>query len=130
MNWQVPRLRLPAAKAPTSASGRSTSIFETSSIPLVRLVPHQTLAHNGVQLMWKIAGTTGASRRSRRGPWEEAMLEEVYPVHPEWARRAHIDAATYEKMYAHSLADPEGFWGDEGRRRIAWIKPFTRVKNA
>ncbi len=58
------------------------------------------------------------------------MSESVYPVSPEWARRAYIDAATYENMYARSIADPDGFWGDEGRRRIEWLKPFTKVKNA
>ncbi|MGH6819162.1 MAG: acetate--CoA ligase [Methylovirgula sp.] len=58
------------------------------------------------------------------------MSESVYLVPPEWARRAYIDAATYEKMYARSIADPDGFWGDEGRRRIEWLKPFTKVKNA
>jgi acetyl-CoA synthetase len=57
------------------------------------------------------------------------MLESIYPVSPEWARRAFIDAATYAKMYERSIADPERFWGEEGLRRIAWIKPFTKVKN-
>jgi acetyl-CoA synthetase len=57
------------------------------------------------------------------------MHESLYPVPPEWARRAYIDAAKYKQMYARSLADPDGFWGDEGRRRIDWIKPFTKVKN-
>jgi acetyl-CoA synthetase len=31
-------------------------------------------------------------------------------------------------MYAHSIADPDGFWGEHGKR-IDWIKPFTTVKN-
>jgi acetyl-CoA synthetase len=58
------------------------------------------------------------------------MSDSVYPVSPEWARRAYIDAAAYGKMYARSVSDPDGFWGEEGRRRIEWIKPFTKVKNA
>jgi acetyl-CoA synthetase len=57
------------------------------------------------------------------------MSESLYPVSPHWARRAFIDAEKYEDMYARSIADPDGFWGDEGRRRIKWIKPFTKVKN-
>ena len=32
------------------------------------------------------------------------------------------------EMYAHSLADPDGFWGEQAKR-IHWIKPFTKVKN-
>jgi acetyl-CoA synthetase len=40
----------------------------------------------------------------------------------------HIDAATYERMYAESIRDPEAFWGAHGRR-LDWIKPYTKVKN-
>jgi acetyl-CoA synthetase len=58
------------------------------------------------------------------------MSQSLYPVSPDWVRRAFIDAAKYEQMYARSIADPEGFWGEEGRRRIEWIKPFTKVENA
>ena len=38
------------------------------------------------------------------------MQEKLYPVSPEWARRAHIDGPKYEAMYAASVQDPEGFW--------------------
>ncbi|MCL4105492.1 UNVERIFIED_CONTAM: hypothetical protein GTU68_055623 [Idotea baltica] len=31
-------------------------------------------------------------------------------------------------MYAASVADPEGFWREQGAR-IDWIKPFTKVKD-
>jgi len=44
------------------------------------------------------------------------------------AATAHIDAETYERMYAESVDDPEGFWGAHGRR-LEWIKPYTKVKN-
>ena len=47
---------------------------------------------------------------------------------PEFAKNAHIDADGYAKTYAASIADPAGFWGNEGRR-IDWIKPFTEVKD-
>src|SRR6266700_1290375 len=40
-----------------------------------------------------------------------------------------VDQAGYELMYAASMADPERFWGEQGRR-LDWIKPYTRVKNA
>ncbi|MDP2496347.1 AMP-binding protein, partial [Shimia thalassica] len=39
-----------------------------------------------------------------------------------------ISAAKYDEMYAASIADPDGFWGEHGKR-IDWIKPFTKVKN-
>ena len=34
----------------------------------------------------------------------------------------------YAAMYAASIADPEAFWGEQGKR-LDWIKPYTRVKN-
>ena len=40
----------------------------------------------------------------------------------------HIDAETYARMYAESIRDPEGFWGEHGKR-LDWIKPYTKVKN-
>ena len=52
----------------------------------------------------------------------------LYPVLEEWARRAFIDEAKYQDMYRQSVADPEKFWGEEGRR-LDWIKPYSRVKN-
>ncbi len=32
-------------------------------------------------------------------------------------------------MYARSVKDPNGFWG-EAAKRLDWIKPFTKVKNS
>ncbi|MEO1649779.1 MAG: acetate--CoA ligase [Pseudomonadota bacterium] len=56
------------------------------------------------------------------------MSETVYPVPAEWAARAWIDQAKYQEMYERSIADPEGFWGEMGKR-IDWMKPYTQVKN-
>jgi acetyl-CoA synthetase len=42
--------------------------------------------------------------------------------------KAHVTAADYAARYKTSLADPDAFWGAEGRR-IDWIRPYTRVKN-
>jgi acetyl-CoA synthetase len=52
----------------------------------------------------------------------------IYPPSSAMAAGAHADKATYEKMYAESINDPEAFWGEHGKR-IDWIKPYTRVKN-
>jgi len=41
---------------------------------------------------------------------------------------AHIDTAKYDEMYAASIADPEAFWGEHGRR-VDWIKPYSKVKD-
>ncbi|HET9397191.1 MAG TPA: AMP-binding protein, partial [Sphingomicrobium sp.] len=55
------------------------------------------------------------------------MTDSVYPVPPEWADKAQIDAQRYAAMYRESVEDPEGFWKREAGR-IDWIRPFTRVK--
>ena len=52
----------------------------------------------------------------------------VYPPSAEVVARAHVNAAKYDEMYAASIANPEAFWGEHGKR-IDWIKPFTKVKN-
>ncbi|WP_281984199.1 acetate--CoA ligase [Thalassorhabdomicrobium marinisediminis] len=56
------------------------------------------------------------------------MSQTTYPPSPEMAKNAHVDAQTYAKMYAESIENPEGFWGEHGKR-LDWIKPYTKVKN-
>jgi len=56
------------------------------------------------------------------------MSDSLIPVPENWSKRAYIDAAKYDAMYARSLKDPDGFWGEEAKR-IDWIKPFTKVQN-
>ena len=43
-------------------------------------------------------------------------------------KRAHIDNAGYQKMYAESMKDGDAFWARHGKS-IDWIKPFTRVSD-
>jgi acetyl-CoA synthetase len=52
----------------------------------------------------------------------------VYTASPEFIARAHVDAARYDAMYAASIADPEAFWGEQGKR-IDWTRLYSRVKN-
>jgi acetyl-CoA synthetase len=56
------------------------------------------------------------------------MQHKLHPVSAEWAARAWIDDKAYRTLYDRSVQDPDGFWGEIGRR-IDWIKPFSRVKN-
>ena len=59
------------------------------------------------------------------------MSEAAKSIHPPsaaFAAAAHVDAETYAKRYAASVADPEAFWAEEGLR-LDWIKPYTKVKN-
>ncbi len=52
----------------------------------------------------------------------------VFPVPEKLASDAWLDEAGYFKMYEQSISDPEGFWGEQGKR-IHWMKPFTKVKD-
>ena len=51
-----------------------------------------------------------------------------FPVPDQIARDAWVDAAKYQRMYDQSIADPDAFWGEHGKR-IHWFKPYTKVKN-
>ncbi|MEE2996834.1 MAG: AMP-binding protein, partial [Pseudomonadota bacterium] len=54
---------------------------------------------------------------------------ELFPVPAEWAKRALVDESGYQEMYRQSVEDPENFWGEQGKR-IDWIQPYTKVKDA
>ena len=54
--------------------------------------------------------------------------DKVYDVPADWAKRAYIDDAKYNEMYARSVKDPAGFWAEQAKS-LDWIKPFTKVKN-
>jgi acetyl-CoA synthetase len=56
------------------------------------------------------------------------MSDKIYAVAPDWKKRAFIDEGKYHEMYAASIADPDKFWGEQGKR-VDWIKPYTKVKN-
>ena len=56
------------------------------------------------------------------------MSEKIYPVSAQWAQGAFINEAKYKDMYARSVSDPDGFWGEQGKR-IDWMTPYTKVKN-
>jgi acetyl-CoA synthetase len=54
--------------------------------------------------------------------------EHVFPVRPEFAAKAHVTAARYQDMFERAARDPNGFWAEQSRR-IAWMKPPTKIKN-
>ena len=56
------------------------------------------------------------------------MSDQIYPVSPEWQKRAHINPAKYKEMYAASINEPEKFWSEHGLR-IDWFKPFSKAKH-
>ncbi len=56
------------------------------------------------------------------------MEDKVYKVSADAAKRAHVDKAKYNEMYARSISDPDGFWMEHGKR-IDWMKPYTKAGN-
>ncbi len=56
------------------------------------------------------------------------MDEHIYDVPDDWKEKTWIDDAKYLSMYQQSIEDPDGFWGEIGKR-VDWIKPYTKVKN-
>jgi len=54
--------------------------------------------------------------------------DQIFPVPADLAKSAWADDAKYQAMYRQSVDDPDGFWGEHGKR-IDWIKPFTQVKS-
>jgi len=54
--------------------------------------------------------------------------DQLFPVTPDWAAKAHVDGARYREMYAASIKDPEAFWREQGKR-IDWIKPYSQIRD-
>ncbi len=55
-------------------------------------------------------------------------MSDTYAPSAAFAANAHADKAKYDQMYAASVADPDAFWREEGKR-IDWITPYTKVRN-
>lgn len=51
----------------------------------------------------------------------------IHQVIPEFANRAHIDAAEYDRMYRESINDPDGFWAKQAERFVTWFTPWETV---
>jgi acetyl-CoA synthetase len=54
--------------------------------------------------------------------------DQVFPVRPDFAKAAHIDAAGYRAAYDEAATNPEAFWAKEAQR-LSWIKTPTKIKN-
>ncbi|MFO0389989.1 MAG: acetate--CoA ligase [Alphaproteobacteria bacterium] len=54
--------------------------------------------------------------------------ENIFPIPPEWQKRAHITKEKYDAMYRQSLEKPEDFWASQAEAFV-WHKKWKRVKN-
>ncbi|EYD71379.1 acetate--CoA ligase [Limimaricola hongkongensis] len=59
---------------------------------------------------------------------DQLMTPQLHEPSEETRARAHADRAAYDRMYAQSVQDPEGFWSEQGQR-LDWITPFSKVKD-
>jgi acetyl-CoA synthetase len=57
------------------------------------------------------------------------MSDKIYEIPGEWKQRGLIDDAKYQEMYRASITDPNRFWAEHAKR-IAWTRPFGKVKNS
>jgi len=54
--------------------------------------------------------------------------DQLFPVRADFLARAYVDQAGYRARYERAARDPNGYWAEEAKR-IAWMKPPTRIKN-
>ena len=52
----------------------------------------------------------------------------LFPVTPEQAEDASLDAAALEAERRRAVTDPDGFWRDVGGR-LDWMRPFSKIKD-
>ena len=55
-------------------------------------------------------------------------MSDIFPVPADFAKSALIDDKKYAEWYDRSIKDPDGFWGEHGKR-LDWIKPYTQVRD-
>jgi acetyl-CoA synthetase len=60
---------------------------------------------------------------------KKTTKSEVFKVSNHFKGSAWVDSKKYEEMCRWAKEDPEGFWAEQGKR-ISWMKPWERVKNA
>ncbi len=58
----------------------------------------------------------------------EAHSQQVFPVKPEIAAPAHVDAGKYRDMVERARNAPDAFWAEQAKR-IPWLRAPTTIKN-
>jgi acetyl-CoA synthetase len=58
------------------------------------------------------------------------MMQDLYPVKPQLAQRAHLNSMEeYQRLYRLSLDNPEWFWAEQAKA-LTWYHPWQRVFDA
>jgi acetyl-CoA synthetase len=61
-------------------------------------------------------------------PADLPASEPFVPVPADAAANTHCSAADYERLYTHSIDDPDAFWAEQAKR-LDWITPPTTIAN-
>ncbi len=56
-------------------------------------------------------------------------IEKIYDVPASFAKSALITEKQYQEMYARSISDPDGFWGEQAKEMLTWFAPWKKVSN-
>ena len=69
-------------------------------------------------------------KRTKRKKLGSSSIEKelILKTKKEWISKAIVNKSQYEKKYKESIDDNDSFWKKEGKR-IAWIKPYTKIKD-
>ncbi|MEP2028760.1 MAG: acetate--CoA ligase [Paracoccaceae bacterium] len=55
-------------------------------------------------------------------------LPATFAPDPAFSQNSHVNLEKYRALYAASIADPDAYWGEQGKR-LDWIKPYSIVKD-
>ncbi len=53
----------------------------------------------------------------------------IYDIFPEIAAKAYLNDKQYQEMYARSVSDPDGFWGEQAKEFVTWFKEWDTVQS-
>lgn len=56
-------------------------------------------------------------------------MSELYPVPENMKARTLIDEDMYQRMYEHSINDPESFWAEQATTFLDWYQPWKTVSD-
>ncbi len=105
------------AKARTQRKTKSRAGSKTKALKKTRARPAKKVVR-------RPAGKPAARAKKRTAAVSHAK---VYPVPAAVAKRAYIDAKKFRAMYARSVKDPDGFWGEQAKQFVSWSKPWSKV---
>ncbi|KAI9092401.1 hypothetical protein DFS34DRAFT_633380 [Phlyctochytrium arcticum] len=101
-----------------------------SKTPLIS--PTNRIRARAVMAMEDVSATAAAAVESVRDaatsmpPAKRSLTQDAAA---KASSKPHIqDLATYQKLYAQSIADPDSFWDKQAKDLLSWFRPFERTR--